>query len=696
MPRLARAVALSVAVLVALVLSVRAAKAGFLEVSAADATPAALNVAGFNGVTGQNVNVGVLEAGGGQPFTANIYLPNNIITIPNQTAGQAAQVVSDHATEVDGVIVAVPATPGNNRGIATGAIIQAASTVSGPTQFIQNSQRMVTGAPAGRAHIVNMSLSAPQADGNNALGLRPEWVDWAELSTAIPSSVAPADNLFVISAGNSGNDPTPANRFLNSPADAYNGITVGSTGIRNGAGNLVYTQFASYTSIAITGDKSPTTGLGRIKTDIVAPGGDPGPNSPLGTFGAPPANVNQFITTSGQRYEITNDSSAPPNRPVYQIDDFNGTGLTGTVGANVTRYALVGQNSAPLQAPPYPSSMTIAQANAFFNNTDGALATTLAGTSFAAPLVSGGAALLEQYGASQGVSTDHRVVKALLLNGASKVAPGGGPLLDLQGNIWGPALNPTNPANNKIFTEYPTQFAGYSNETINKADAYSGGNQPIKIGIDPQLGTGQMDVVASLKNYAAGQQAPGNVKPNGWDLRGITGYSGNNADAPPIGLTANINPSIRDYIFTSGPAMFSGTLTWDRLATLNDTNGNGVWDPAETFNATNATGAPGGQPLSDLDLQLFQLNPLNPLLGPATLVDFSTSDIDNIEHIFANLAGGIYELQVRDLTSSTIVSSDTYALAWSVPEPTSLVLSLLVLPIACVAARRIARRRETL
>jgi hypothetical protein len=148
----------------------------------------------------------------------------------------------------------------------------------------------------------------------------------------------------------------------------------------------------------------------------------------------------------------------------------------------------------------------------------------------------------------------------------------------------------------------------------------------------------------------------------------------------------------KDYKFTvPGMGQLSATLTWDRLATLNDTNGNGIWDAGETFNAKNASGGmtgTGAQLLTDLDLELFILNP-DGSKGP--LLDFSTSDIDNVEHLYPQMLGGgnTYDLAVFDRASG---QGDTYALAWSViapvPEPSAICLVLAGLPLIWLAKRR--------
>jgi PEP-CTERM motif len=98
----------------------------------------------------------------------------------------------------------------------------------------------------------------------------------------------------------------------------------------------------------------------------------------------------------------------------------------------------------------------------------------------------------------------------------------------------------------------------------------------------------------------------------------------------------------------------------------------------------------GGQRLTDLDLELFQVNNLGQKLGGP--IDFSTSDIDNVEHIyFPGLAAGKYDLEVLNRMAN---QSDVYALAWSVPEPATFVLLMLGAPLVYLARRcRMAAQR---
>src|SRR5690242_5276602 len=90
-----------------------ASRAGILEVNSADANPAAVAGAGFPGISGTGIQVGVVEAGNGlpllgaqQPFLPTGAAPNAILAIPSQNTanGQGAAIVTNHSTEVTGVI----------------------------------------------------------------------------------------------------------------------------------------------------------------------------------------------------------------------------------------------------------------------------------------------------------------------------------------------------------------------------------------------------------------------------------------------------------------------------------------------------------------------------------------------------------------------------------------------------------------
>ncbi len=94
------------------------------------------------------------------------------------------------------------------------------------------------------------------------------------------------------------------------------------------------------------------------------------------------------------------------------------------------------------------------------------------GTSFAAPIVAGGAALLIDMGRTLGLDVDAKVIKSVLLNSADKLA-------------------------------------GWSNSAIAP--------------LDPNFGAGQMNLESAYYQYAAGKQGAGSVPAIGWDHAQLLG-----------------------------------------------------------------------------------------------------------------------------------------------------------------------------
>lgn len=253
-----------------------------------------------------------------------------------------------------------------------------------------------------------------------------------------------------------------------------------------------------------------------------------------------------------------------------------------------------------------------------------------AGTSFAAPHVTAAAALLTDFANNRGHNTDHRVLKALLLNGASK----------------------------NITQWNGTPWTAVGNLGINKQNGV-----PVSIGWDSTMGTGQLDATQSLLNMHGGQQAPGNVTRVGYDLRTVTGQG-----------------TFNQYILGNYITSLTATLCWDRFISLNDTNGNGWYNTGETFNALT---------LNDLDLEIWAL----PLLGAPVQLFASTSDMDSIEHLAVNIPAGNLQdriaIRVRFFNDYTPQYGwERYGLAWrAVPTPGTLGL-------AAVGLLALARRRR--
>jgi hypothetical protein len=599
---------------VALVCS-QAALADLGQNTVVKGTAAGLTAYGFN-LNGSGVSIGLLEAGNNVPNVAGLATPGS--NLPNGNPDlPAARItlmtplgggitVGNHASETAGVIVSANAT---ETGIAPGATLLAAGTSdfnSYATQ-VQNAVDPNRRNPVS-AKIINFSAGIRQGvglnDGSSTISM---FTDWAAKYN---------DTLFVIA----GNETPVGTNDVGSPSDAYNCINVGATGTRtNVASSIDYTNLASY-------NLSNTTADGRIKTDIVAPGGDPFPLATLrtgpggtfdpnylGTLAAAPANgfTDQFHTTAGG--QIVSGGS----------DTYNTKGAAPGFADNTT------------------ASAYVQLVNGAGNLTGQIVPTTIAGTSFAAPEVSGAAALLYQYGNAQGLtfSTDHRLMKALLLNGATKTV-NGVPLTLADG------VTP--------WTRAPATGAD--------APAVDGFVAPVQPGLDPNLGTGELNVVNSLVNYAAGRNpggvgGPRQVNYIGWDVN-----------------VATPADTVR-YDFSTAASSFTATLCWDDTVTINNTAANGTWQVGSGLART---------ALANLDLYLFEMDNLG---DPIALTAYSTSIVDNVEHIWIpNLDPGSYELDVVDQTAGD--PGTPYGLAWAttVPEPT--LALVLMLPALAMGRKR--------
>ena len=249
----------------------------------------------------------------------------------------------------------------------------------------------------------------------------------------------------------------------------------------------------------------------------------------------------------------------------------------------------------------------------------------LAGTSFATPLVAGGATLLVSAARSMnefiGVSDAARtnvVIKSVLLNSATK--PVG----------WD---NGQRLVDGVITT---TQGLDYD---------YGAGSLNLAWGYE-QYVLGTRDVVGLVSGSTAG------VLPVGWDLGTIT-----------LGDSTRYDFVVADPLQTT----LNATLSWNRSRTWDQTldNGNGEYrDIAQ----------------ADLDLSVWDIT----TSGTATLIARSASFVNTTEHLSFTLPSlGQYEIRVDyagnlfDLSpAGSSYTSQEYGLAWAVvPEPSSAVLA---------------------
>jgi hypothetical protein len=257
------------------------------------------------------------------------------------------------------------------------------------------------------------------------------------------------------------------------------------------------------------------------------------------------------------------------------------------------------------------------------------------GTSFAAPTVAGGAALL--YDAAYALlgaapdARDSRVMKAVLMNSAFKTS----------GWNNGQAANPN----------------GFGGVVTTR-------------GLDNRVGAGRMDLNHAFDQLLMGttdvlgttQGSLGNVSKLGWDFGQVNQGTTN------------------DYLITLPLQLgdvFTATLTWFRDR-----------QQAGTTSYTDAS-------YDNLDLELW--NAIGGL--PVNLISASNGRYNNTEHFtFAIPAASQYMLRVRwteemfDFVGD--LNIEHYGLAWSttnVPEPAALLMALLAMPYFACARRRAGR-----
>jgi hypothetical protein len=174
----------------------------------------------------------------------------------------------------------------------------------------------------------------------------------------------------------------------------------------------------------------------------------------------------------------------------------------------------------------------------------GSLVRNWSGTSFSAPLAAGMGAQLIDYGRAHDLSTDQRVLRAVMINSAQ-------PVLDSNGAPW------------SATPQFP---------------------------LDNQQGSGALDAVATAHQYMAGQYVPGAVPNTGWALHDIVGAS--TATTTPESYTLNLSPTVGSYIDL--------TLVWDEHVVWTDRGTIGVIDPADSFSVSPTN------PQDNLNLYLFR------------------------------------------------------------------------------------------
>ena len=266
-------------------------------------------------------------------------------------------------------------------------------------------------------------------------------------------------------------------------------------------------------------------------------------------------------------------------------------------------------------------------------------------TSYTAPLVSGSAALLIQAGnadiggtGTASAATDIRTVKALLLNGATKI----------QG--WTNSYS----ANSGTYT--------YNATSANATTP-----------LDPRYGAGMVNVYNAYTNLAGGEHNYSAATSSA-----ISAFSTNTTAAPTASFTGSAITATTGWNLASITASSSKNAVENYDFNLPGTSINS-WDLTATLTWNKDYQASGIN-----HLLLFLLN------SSGQQVASSTSMLDNLQQININsslgmttLAPGQYDLAVEMLGGSNLISnSETYALAWnfvdpvSVPEPGAIAILL--------------------
>ncbi len=293
-----------------------------------------------------------------------------------------------------------------------------------------------------------------------------------------------------------------------------------------------------------------------------------------------------FITAIGNGLSMTTDTSRPSqvNPPA---DMYNGLAVATSDGNTGIGPTCNGRSKPDISAPGNE-------------------------TSYAASLVSGAATLLlqagrEGLGGSTAASTDIRVIKALLLNGASKPP------------------------------DWTNSYTIYTNVySFHAPDAFT------LTPLDPRYGSGVLNIYNSYRNLVAGEHSP-TISTNVNIHAMVRTYPHAAAQEPLEGwnLGSSSTPSdgnrLHHYLFhLSG----TSTTSWNLTATLD-------WDVTWAG--------------STLMMNHFYLY----LLNSSGVVAWSKSFIDNVQQIhLTGLAPGTYDLVVMELGYTVPIFRSHYAVSW--------------------------------
>jgi len=597
-----------IACLLAGLLGIADAASGQGSVAAINARPADLAPVGIT-ATGAGVKVGVIDT------TPDLGHPTftGLTAAAVDFSGVGLGMAGDHGTQTSSVI----AGQGTPTGVAPGIQQLFVGNVFGgnPTdaEFWERvAQAIHNQAVLADVDVINISLgtSAFPTDGDSAIT---RYIDF----------IARTENVvFTKSAGNRGRRGSTT---ITVPGDAYNILTVGAT-------TATFNQVAPFSSEGRTADL-------RNKPDIVAPG----TSIPMAhAFWEDNDGINGTLNDADGDGAVGLNKVSFDNVFNANINFFNGN--PGGGGVAVTSLSIPDTNA---DGRITGADLVLAGPNQNFNDNDnsGTISNgddlfsaaafdagddpdpdtiTASGTSFAAPHVAGGSALLLDFAKKSAKhSTDHKVTKAILLNSADhtvtqKAASGG--------NAWNPSLSGID-------------------------------------SLDDQLGAGQLDVANAFRNFKVDPITdPTSVDPIAWDL-------------DTIGANQTLDYMINEQLL-SGTTL-AATLVWDRIITMT-----GAGDPDEILDNTFTETV-----LANLQMELLRVDgvPL-PFQDPLGRAVESKSPVDPTEHIFYQLpATEDYLVRITN-TSAMDVQFGFALFSTPIPEPTTLIL--LIVGWAGAARRR--------
>jgi hypothetical protein len=372
--------------------------------------------------------------------------------------------------------------------------------------------------------------------------------------------------------------------------------------------------------------------------------------------------LSQFVDWSAKTHEILyvvagNQGNVAPNN--IPSDNFNGMTIAYSVkvgatwsrvgsGNNYDKDADGDRTSISLLAPGYQYDVPIGGSNNRALPDPGF-------TSYAAPQVTGTAALLQQFADNQIMNvgaprwtpgmppnaTRHEVMKAVLMNSADK--------LDDDGTHCAPVgclLGMTRTILKKAQDGNP-DLTWFDSPAYDDAFGSLGSFIPLDI----EMGAGHLNAARALQQFMPGEFAPdgADVPLIGWDYGTTTG-------------AADFNRYRFDTELVAGN-FISITLAWDRVVEFEtDVDMDGEYDIGDTFEEYVDDGVrpPDDDVINDLDIYLLPRGATSDLDS----IGESVSPVGTLEHLFFQIPEtGEYEFWVRQHDDDVGMTQD-YGVAW--------------------------------